>query len=310
MVAELLLDQRAGRTMELALLVAPVDRLLEAGVAPLRPAVLGRPERDVAGEQDCGVEEHETVDLVRMRRDVLEGEPRAERVAQPGAPPVPERRAEARQVVLDAPRRLARRIAVPEQVRREDPVRPGESRGETGEVPAPRGDPVEADDLRRAVPPHLRTWSDRAVDGLPSVTCGEGSGRAGRPAGGSLTVDPIPALAMPVRAARAILVGASRSASPQGACEAPGVTVSADHGPKRAGFVPAVSPRAGAATPAVVTVAPARAHVSSCSVSSDSGTISVRRVPSSLTSDQITVPSRSMRKVPRIGAPVSSLNTP
>ena len=44
------------------------------------------------------------------------------------------------------------------------------------------------------------------------------------------------------------------------------------------------------------------------SASSDSGTISVR-LPS-LTSDQITVPSLSIRKVPRNGAPVASSNTP
>lgn len=39
-------------------------------------------------------------------------------------------------------------------------------------------------------------------------------------------------------------------------------------------------------------------------------TISSRRVPGSLTSDQITVPSLSIRNVPRTGAPVFSLNTP
>ena len=50
------------------------------------------------------------------------------------------------------------------------------------------------------------------------------------------------------------------------------------------------------------------AHGCSSSASSDSGTISVRF--SSLTSDQITTPSLSIRNVPRRGAPVSSLKTP
>ena len=53
-----------------------------------------------------------------------------------------------------------------------------------------------------------------------------------------------------------------------------------------------------------------RPHVSARSVSSDSGTISVRRVLVSLTSDQMTTPSVSIRNVPRIGAPFSSLKTP
>src|SRR5438093_10972301 len=39
-------------------------------------------------------------------------------------------------------------------------------------------------------------------------------------------------------------------------------------------------------------------------------TSSSRRVPGSLTSDQITVPFLSIRNVPRTGAPVFSLNTP
>jgi len=50
--------------------------------------------------------------------------------------------------------------------------------------------------------------------------------------------------------------------------------------------------------------------VSARSVSSDSGTISVRRVRVSFTSDQMTTPSVSIRNVPRIGAPFSSLKTP
>ena len=44
--------------------------------------------------------------------------------------------------------------------------------------------------------------------------------------------------------------------------------------------------------------------------SSVSGTISVRRSSRSFTSDQITVPSWSMRNVPRCGEPFASLKTP
>ncbi len=50
------------------------------------------------------------------------------------------------------------------------------------------------------------------------------------------------------------------------------------------------------------------AHHQASSTSSVSETISVRRP--SLTSDQITVPSLSIRNVPRRGAPVSSSKTP
>jgi len=48
----------------------------------------------------------------------------------------------------------------------------------------------------------------------------------------------------------------------------------------------------------------------SASFASESGTISVRRSSRIFTSDQMTVPSLSMRKVPRCGAPFASLNTP
>src|SRR5262249_53872680 len=47
-----------------------------------------------------------------------------------------------------------------------------------------------------------------------------------------------------------------------------------------------------------------------CSVASDPGTISVRRSSRSSTSDKMMVPPRSMRNVPRCGAPFSSLKMP
>ena len=56
---------------------------------------------------------------------------------------------------------------------------------------------------------------------------------------------------------------------------------------------------------------PPRARASpSPSASSDSGTISVRCSSRSFTSDQMTVPTLSMRNVPRCGAPFRSLKTP
>ena len=71
-------------------------------------------------------------------------------------------------MVVDAPRRLARRVAVAEQVGREDPVRPGEPLGEPREVPAPRRDAVQADDLRRAVVAPGADMERSRVDGSPS----------------------------------------------------------------------------------------------------------------------------------------------
>src|SRR4029079_4460328 len=51
-------------------------------------------------------------------------------------------------------------------------------------------------------------------------------------------------------------------------------------------------------------------HALAPSVSSESGTSSARYSSFSFTSDQMIVPSRSMRKVPRWGAPFASLKTP
>jgi len=51
-------------------------------------------------------------------------------------------------------------------------------------------------------------------------------------------------------------------------------------------------------------------HSAERRVSSESGTISNRRSSRSFTSDQTTVPSLSIRNVPRCGAPTDSLKTP
>ncbi len=57
-------------------------------------------------------------------------------------------RARGVEVILDAPRRLAGRVAVPEQVRGDHPVSPSEAGGERLEVPAAARDAVEARDAR------------------------------------------------------------------------------------------------------------------------------------------------------------------
>ena len=78
---ELLLDQLARRARELALLVAPVDSLLEGDVRALLARVLGGEERDVRQDEDRGVEQDEPRDELGRARRELEGEPAAERVA-------------------------------------------------------------------------------------------------------------------------------------------------------------------------------------------------------------------------------------
>ena len=150
-VPELALDERAGRAVELALHVAPVDCLLEAPVAALRPCVLRGPEGDLGRDQDGGVEEDEAVDTSGVRRRPLERQAAAERVPQPGARLLSEGGVEVGEMIADPPRRLAAGIAVSVEVRGEDAVVGRETGSERLEVPAPRGDAVEADDRRRAV---------------------------------------------------------------------------------------------------------------------------------------------------------------
>ena len=149
--AELVLDERARRVVQLALGEPPLDRVVEACVAPLRPRVLRRPERDVRGNHDRGVEQHEPLDRPRAARGLLEREARAERVPDPGRRLVAQRRLDRVEVVGDAPRRLPRRCAVPEEVGRNDAVGRRERGREALEVPAPRRDAVQADDGRRSL---------------------------------------------------------------------------------------------------------------------------------------------------------------
>ncbi len=210
MIAELRLQERARCAVELALLETPVDRVLERGVGALAAGVLRREQRCGGGDQDRRIEEDELLDGAGVACRQLECDAAAERVSNPRRRLIAHRVQDGLDVRSDAPRRLVRRSAVAEQVRRQH-TEACESFGQAREVAAVAGNAMQADDARRG---------------------------------------PI----------------------------APGVELEP-------------------------------AHPVCSSVSSDSGTISVRR-SSSFTSDQITVPALSIRKVPRIGAPLSSLKTP
>ena len=207
---ELLHHQLARRPVELALLEAAVDALVEGHVGALLARVLGRVEGDVRRDEDRRVEQDEPRDELGRPCGQLEGEASAEGVAHERAGLVAHRLGERGEMGVDAPRRLVRRRAVAEQVGSED-AEAGKRFGELGEVTPVARDAVQAHDSR-------------------------------------------------------------------GARLSPLVDV--------------------------------QAQTVSWSVSSDSGTISVRRSSLSFTSDQMMVPSLSIRKVPRWGAPFSSLNTP
>ena len=78
---EVLDDELSAREVELALVVAALDQLVEGDVRLLLPCVLGGGECDVSREQDRRVEEDEPRDELRRSRRELEREASAERVA-------------------------------------------------------------------------------------------------------------------------------------------------------------------------------------------------------------------------------------
>ena len=119
---EVLDDELARREVELALVVAPLDQLVEGDVRLVDARVLGRGERDVAGEEDRRVEEDELRDELRRARGELERETPAERVADQDRLARADRLDDRVEVRADVPRRLPRRVAVPEQIGREDVV--------------------------------------------------------------------------------------------------------------------------------------------------------------------------------------------
>ena len=174
---EVLDDELARCEVELALVVAALDQLVERDVRLVDPRVLGRGERDVAGDDDHRIEEDELRDELRRTRCELEGEAPAERVPDEDRLARADRLDDRVAVRADVPRRLPRRVAVPEQIGREDVVA-GEARGQRREVPPVVADAVEADDPRRAgIAPlvererHSEAASTSSESGTISVRC-------------------------------------------------------------------------------------------------------------------------------------------
>ncbi len=122
---EILDDELARSGEELALLVAVLDELVEGDIRLLAPGVLGRGERHVPGKEDGRVEQDELRDELRRSRGELEREPAAEGVADQDRFARADRLHDRTEVRFDVPRRLPRRVAVTEEVGRDNVV-PGE----------------------------------------------------------------------------------------------------------------------------------------------------------------------------------------
>ena len=137
-----------ARDVELALVEAAVDQLVEGDVGLLLPGVLGGREGDVGRKQDRGIEEDELRDELRRARGELECEPAAEGVADEvrGSRARPSRRSASHRCAR-CPTAAPTARAVAEQIRREDVV-VRELCGERGEVAAVVADAVQADDAR------------------------------------------------------------------------------------------------------------------------------------------------------------------
>ena len=119
--AELLLHERSGRAVQLALVVAAFDRFLERHVGALRAGVLGGEERHLRREVDRRVEQDESPNQLRPPRGELEGKPAAERVPDPvgrlAARPPPRSRRGARRATREARTATTRARAGPAQAR-------------------------------------------------------------------------------------------------------------------------------------------------------------------------------------------------
>lgn len=94
--------------VEHALGESPPDPVLEGRVRPVGPCFLSHVQRDRRVEQDCGVEQDESLDEAGPAGRDLEREPAAERVPDPGGRPGPDTRKQQIDVLGDAPRRLVR----------------------------------------------------------------------------------------------------------------------------------------------------------------------------------------------------------
>ncbi len=149
--AELVLDERARRVVQLALGEPPLDRVVEARVAPLRPRVLRRPERDVRRDDDRGVEQHEPLDRPG-RRAACSSERRAPNEcpiqvagSSPSVASIASRWSAMRHGGSHGDAPCPRRSGATTRWVAASAV------GEALEVPAPRRDAVQADDGRRSL---------------------------------------------------------------------------------------------------------------------------------------------------------------
>ena len=149
MRGEVLDDELAPREVELTLVEAPLDQLVERDIRLLLACVLGRRESDVPREEERRVEEHELRDELRRACRELEREAATERMADEDRLAGADRLDDRREVRADVPRRLPGRVTVAEEVRRQDAM-VRQRGGEPREVPAVVADSMQADDARRA----------------------------------------------------------------------------------------------------------------------------------------------------------------
>ncbi len=164
MGAQLGLDQATRRRREHALLVAPIDSLVERDVGAVAPRVLGRNEPDVRRDLERGIEEDEPLDAIRRGCGDLECDPPAERVAEPGAATGRCRFEHVLDVLLQMPGWLPAGVTVSAQVERDHVPVAGETSGELREVQAVARDAVQADERRQAlVPPSVAGEAHSAV---------------------------------------------------------------------------------------------------------------------------------------------------
>ena len=145
--AQLVLDQLARRTHEAALVVAAVDRLVEARIEPLAARVLGREERGVRADPRRRIEQDEPLDAVGRDEGDLVRDLAAPGVAEPRERLVGDRAHEVGHLLLEAPGRLPCRVAVTPQVRCQHA--PAQALGQGRKEAAVPSDPVQADQRRR-----------------------------------------------------------------------------------------------------------------------------------------------------------------
>ena len=135
--------------MQLALVVAALDRFLERHVGAFRAGVLGGEERHVRRQVDRRVEQDEPANQLRPPGGELESEPASERMPDPVGRLRSDSLDDRVEVRVERPGRLVRRRPVPEEIRRKHvPLVREPVLGEQASMPAVAGDAVEEDDAR------------------------------------------------------------------------------------------------------------------------------------------------------------------